>query len=109
MIQLGLQAVITGVVAWKIRQSKYLQFISPRFQGRDGNIKISEERLQVKLDSTKVFVIRLVPALKIPGLHEICSVPSTIRTSWNYNRKLSAFTSHLYNYHLLTRSDLRLD
>ena len=93
MIQLGLLAAITGVVAWKMRQLKYLQLISPGFQGRDGNIKISPERLQVKLDSTKVFVVRLIPGLKIPFFHEICSVPSTIRTSWNYNRKLSAFYS----------------
>ena len=81
MIQLGLRAAITGVVALKIRQLKYLQFISPRFQGRDGNIKKSEERLQIKLDSTEVFVVRLIPSLKIPFFHEICSVPSTVRTS----------------------------
>ena len=81
MIQLGLPAAITGVVGWKIRQLKYLQFISPGFQGRDGNIKVSQERLQTPLDSTKVFVVGLIPGLKIPFLHEICSVPSTIRTS----------------------------
>ena len=92
MIQLGLQAVITGVVAWKIRQSKYLQFISPRFQRRDGNIKESEESLQVKLDSTKVFVVRLIPCLEIPIFHEICSIPLTIRTSWNFDRKWPVFS-----------------
>ena len=77
MILLGLLTAITEVVAWKIRQLKYLQFVSPGFQGRDGNIKVSQERLQTPLDFTKVFVVRLIPSLKIPFLHEICSVPST--------------------------------
>ena len=90
--QLVHPAAITGVVGWKITQLKYLQFISPGFKSRDGNIKVSEERLQVELDSTKVFVVGLIPGLKIPIFHEICSIPSTIRTRWNYNRKLSDLT-----------------
>ena len=91
MSQLGLRAAITGVVAWKIRQLKYLQFISPGFKSRDGNIKVSEERLKVELDATKVFVVGLIPGLKIPIFHEICSIPSTIRTSLYFNRKWSGF------------------